>query len=137
MFVVVSLIGKPRLSKPHVRPRSCSIFCCASTAANVVVLALAFVRVESVNSCASDATPTTRIDVAINTSSSEKPRSPPAPRGSRLAVHLYFANAIHHDVLRSALASQRDRHAGRPDTRPRIAGTRVGVHRTVGPELHC
>ena len=40
MLLVVSVIGSPTPSNPYVRPRSCSIFCWASSAANVVVLAL-------------------------------------------------------------------------------------------------
>src|SRR5205809_964444 len=83
------------------------------------------------NSCASAASATVRMVVAVSTSRSEKPRSPRLPS----AIHENFAIAIHRDVFRLALARERDRHARHADIRPRIPGAAVGVHRTVWPEL--
>jgi hypothetical protein len=52
--VLVSESGKPIVSKPQVRPRSCSIFCCARITVNVFERAATVLRVEIANSCASD-----------------------------------------------------------------------------------
>src|SRR5438132_800798 len=112
--VVVSVVGKPSVSNPHVSARSCSIFCCARTDAKVVFFALALRLVDSTNNCASEATATTMMLVAIKTSSSEKPLAS--------AVHLDFAKAIHRDVFRLSLARQRQRH--RADLRTRAGRAR-------------
>src|SRR4029079_3446967 len=97
------------------------------------------------NSCASVVSATAMIVDATSTSSSQ---NPPSRRGSRdasadtpakpfgeLSVEDNFAKAIHLDVLRLAFARQRDRHAGRSNVRPRVAGARVRVHRSVRPEF--
>src|SRR5476649_456167 len=73
MFVVVSVSGRPSVSKPHVSPRSCSIFCRASSDAKVVCFALALARVATPKSCASPARANVKTDVATSTSRIEKP----------------------------------------------------------------
>ena len=72
----------------------------------VVTFALLFARVATANSCASAASATDRIVIAITVSMSEKPVLP-----GFSAIHLDFAKAIHHNVFRLGFPAQRDRGA--------------------------
>src|SRR5688572_5611130 len=78
------------MSNPHVRPRSCSIFCCASRAAYVLLRDEKLFRVDSANNCASDTSDTERTTIAASTSMSENPDS---------LLQRDFAKAIHRDRL--------------------------------------
>src|SRR5206468_6873746 len=112
--------------KPHASDRSSSSFCCASTAANVVLREPILLRVDSANSCASDTSAVARIAVATSTSSSEKPA---------LWDELDFAKAIHRNLFDRRVPHKRDGRAGRRNRRPGVLRTCLLVHRAVRPEL--
>ena len=80
--------GKPMMSKPHVRPRSCSIFCSASTATNVPVRADVFSAIEIANICPRTATAPASSPAATIVSTSEKPDSDSAGCEFCQAVHI-------------------------------------------------
>src|SRR5687767_1256282 len=114
------------MSKPQVKPRSCSIFCCASTDAFVVIRALWFDLVEMRKSCASEASATVMMVVATSVSISEKPPS---------LLKLDFAKCVHRDVSRLAFSAHRDRGARRGQGRPGVANACIHMDAAVGPEL--
>ncbi len=111
VFVLVSLIGRPCVSKPHVSARSSSSFCCASTAVKVVLRAPMFDCVERTNSCASITSAVASSIVAIRTSTSEKPAA--------LSDERDFANPIDVNPFGHAALHERDRGAGHVDYGPR------------------
>src|SRR5262245_12058552 len=94
-------------------------------AAVVVDRALKLARVEMAKSCASAASPTVRIVVAVSTSRSEKPPS---------AVHRDFAKTVHPDALGLSVPDKCDRHR-LADGRPGIHVRQVSVRGSIGPEL--
>src|SRR5262245_17928519 len=95
-------------------------------AAVVVDLALKLARVEMAKSCASAASPTVRIVVAVSTSSSEKPRS---------AVHDDFAKTVHPDAPALSVAQERDRH-WLTDRGPRVDLREIGMRDRKGTRLN-
>ncbi len=113
--MLVSEIGRPIVSKPHVRPRSCSIFCCARITVNVFERAATVLRVEIANSCASDTRPTQSSSEAIITSASEKPVS---------SVKRDLAKAVHSDGCHDGAAVQDVEH-------------REGLRRRESPATGC
>lgn len=70
-----SLKRAPSRSNRHVRARSCSIFCCASTDPVVTARALRFALEASIESWARAPTPTLRTVTATSVSSRENPAS--------------------------------------------------------------
>src|SRR6267142_2915548 len=97
---VMSLIGRPDWSKPHESERSSSSFCCASTAAYVVLREPMLLFVDIANSCASDTSAVASSAVATSTSSSEKPA---------LLDELDFAKAVHRNCFDGYPLHDRDR----------------------------
>ena len=97
----VSVSGSPMMSKPHVRPRNCSIFCSASTAANVPVRADAVSAIEIANICPRTATAPASSPAAMIVSTSEKPDSdlPDADVLNADLLDADLAKPVHHSAL--------------------------------------
>ena len=135
VLVVRSLSGSPSMSKPQVRPRSCSIFCSARIAVDVPVpRALVRLRREREELRQRHERDDEQPDGHQHLDERE-------PRLATAAVILptpftWIAARTRSSARRAVLrCSERDRRAVRRNRRPRTAARRARVHRAVRPEL--